>query len=75
MTISSWLQLIFYLVVLLLLAKPLGTHMARVYQGERTFLHPIVQPVERLFYRALGTTRRWRWIGKRMPWPCSSLTC
>ena len=55
MTISSWLQLIFYLVVLLLLAKPLGTHMARVYQGERTFLHPIVQPVERLFYRALGT--------------------
>ncbi|MBK9051520.1 MAG: potassium-transporting ATPase subunit KdpA [Chloroflexi bacterium] len=55
MTILSWLQLIFYLVVLLLLAKPLGTHMARVYQGERTFLHPILQPVERLFYRALGT--------------------
>jgi K+-transporting ATPase ATPase A chain len=55
MTILSWLQLIFYLAVLLLLAKPLGTHMARVYQGERTFLHPILQPVERLFYRALGT--------------------
>ncbi len=29
--------------------------MARVYQGERTFLHPILQPVERLFYRAIGT--------------------
>ena len=55
MTILSWLQLIFYLAVLLLLAKPLGTYMARVYQGERTFLHPILQPVERLFYRAIGT--------------------
>lgn len=30
--------------------------MARVYQGDRTFLHPILQPVERLFYRALGTS-------------------
>ena len=56
MTILSWLQLIFYLAVLLLLAKPLGTHMARVYQGERTFLHPILRPVERLFYRAMGTS-------------------
>lgn len=56
MTILSWVQLIFYLVVLLLLVKPLGTYMARVYQGERTFLHPVVQPVERLLYRAVGTS-------------------
>lgn len=56
MTILSWLQLIFYLAVLLLLAKPLGTYMARVYQGERTFLYPVLQPVERLFYRAIGTS-------------------
>ncbi len=56
MTLFSWLQLIFYLLVLLLLVKPLGLFMARVYQGERTFLHPIWQPVERFIYRALGTS-------------------
>ena len=55
MTLLNWFQLIFFLVVLLLLTKPLGTYMARVYQGERTFLHPFLQPVERLFYRVLGT--------------------
>ena len=37
---------------LLLLAKPLGAFMARVYQGERTFLDPVLAPVERLIYRA-----------------------
>jgi K+-transporting ATPase ATPase A chain len=42
------------MVVLLLLAKPLGTFMARVYQGERTFLDPVMQPVERLLYRVSG---------------------
>ncbi len=40
MNIYSWLQLIFYIVVLLALAKPLGSFMAKVYQGERTFLEP-----------------------------------
>jgi K+-transporting ATPase ATPase A chain len=54
MTIYSWLQLIFYMVVLLALAKPLGTFMARVYQGERTFLDPVLGPVERLLYRLIG---------------------
>jgi len=54
MNIFSWLQLIFYVVVLLALAKPLGTFMARVYQGERTFLDPALRPVERLIYRASG---------------------
>jgi K+-transporting ATPase ATPase A chain len=53
---NSWLQLVLYLAVLLLLAKPLGIFMARVYQGERTFLHPILQPVERLIYRVIGTS-------------------
>ncbi len=54
MTLASWLQLVFYLVVLLALAKPLGAFMARVYQGERTFLDPVAGPVERLIYRAGG---------------------
>jgi len=54
MNIYSWLQLIIYMVVLLALAKPLGTFMAKVYQGERTFLDPLLRPLERLIYRTAG---------------------
>ena len=54
MNIYSWIQIAFYIVVLLLLAKPLGLFMARVYQGERTFLDLILRPVERLLYRLAG---------------------
>jgi potassium-transporting ATPase potassium-binding subunit len=54
MTIYSWLQLIFYIVVLLALAKPLGSFMARVYQGQPTFLDRVLGPVERLLYRLVG---------------------
>jgi K+-transporting ATPase ATPase A chain len=54
MNIYSWIQIVFYLVVLLLLAKPLGSFMARVYQSEHTFLDPILGPVERLIYRLSG---------------------
>ena len=54
MNLSSWFQLIFYLVVLLALAKPLGSFMAKVYQGERTFLDPVLRPVERFIYRLAG---------------------
>jgi len=51
MTIFDWLQIGLYLLVLLLLVKPLGAYMARVYQGERVFLTPAVGPVERFIYR------------------------
>ncbi len=54
MNLYSWLQLIFYLAVLLLLAKPLGSFMAKVYQGEHTFLDGVLGPVERLIYRLAG---------------------
>ncbi|MGB8984176.1 MAG: potassium-transporting ATPase subunit KdpA [Anaerolineales bacterium] len=54
MNLYSWLQLIFYIVVLLALAKPLGSYMARVYQGEHTFLNRVLGPVERLIYRLSG---------------------
>jgi len=54
MTALSWFQLVFYLIVLLALAKPLGTFMARVYQGESTFLNPVMGPVERSVYRLCG---------------------
>ncbi len=54
MNIYSWFQLIFYMVVLLALAKPLGTFMAKVYQGEHTFLDLVFGPVERIIYRLAG---------------------
>ena len=54
MTAASWFQLILYVVVLLALARPLGTFMANVYEGKRTFLHPLLAPVERLSYRLAG---------------------
>ncbi len=47
----DWLQIGLYLLVLLLLVKPLGAYMAQVYQGERTFLSPVIRPIEGLVYR------------------------
>jgi K+-transporting ATPase ATPase A chain len=56
MTTIGWLQIIAYFVVLILLVKPVGSYMARVFQGERTFLTPVLAPVERLFYRLAGVS-------------------
>ncbi|RPJ42848.1 MAG: potassium-transporting ATPase subunit A, partial [Chloroflexi bacterium] len=54
MTLNGWLQIIAYFAALLLLVKPLGLYMARVYQGERTFLTPVAAPLEKLIYRLSG---------------------
>ena len=55
MNFLDWLQIALYLLVLLLAVKPLGSYMARVYQGERTFLTRLVGPAERFVYRVLGS--------------------
>jgi len=54
MTVNGILQCTLYMVVLIGLARPLGAYMARVYEGERTFLHPLLGPVERVLYRLSG---------------------
>ena len=54
MNIYSWVQIILYLVVLMGLAKPLGSYMAKVYQGDRLFLDRMLGPVERFIYRVSG---------------------
>jgi potassium-transporting ATPase potassium-binding subunit len=54
MSFMDWLQIFLYIAVLLLLVKPLGSYMAKVFQGERTFLSPLMSPLERLIYRILG---------------------
>jgi K+-transporting ATPase ATPase A chain len=50
----EWLQTIIFFVVLLALVKPLGSFMAKVFQGERTFLSPVLAPCEKLIYRISG---------------------
>ena len=64
MTINGWLQIAFYFVVLTALVVPLGRYMARVFQGERTFLSPVLRPVEMALYRIAGVdeTREQNWI-------------
>jgi K+-transporting ATPase ATPase A chain len=53
-TANGWLQLAFYLAVLLALVKPLGAYMARVYEGQRLGLDRVLGPVEHLLYRVCG---------------------
>ncbi len=54
MTANGWLQILLFLAVVLAVTKPLGLFMARVFGGERTFLHPLLRPVERLIYKLTG---------------------
>jgi K+-transporting ATPase ATPase A chain len=54
MNIYSLLQIVLFMGILLGLAKPLGSFMAKVYQGERTFLDRVLGPVERFIYRISG---------------------
>ncbi len=54
MTPNGILQIVLYLAVLVALVKPLGSYMAKVYEGERCGLDRIVGPLERLIYRLLG---------------------
>ncbi len=54
MSASGLAQIVLYLVVLLLLVKPLGGYMARTYEGQPTLLSRLLGPLERLIYRAIG---------------------
>ena len=53
MLVADVVQPLLLLIALILVTPPLGAYIARVMQGERTLLHPILAPVERLTYRAL----------------------
>src|ERR1700682_1001270 len=63
MTYNGLLQIFLYLVVLTLLAKPMGVFMLRVYNGEKTFLDFICKPVERLIYKVtrVDVSREMNW--------------
>jgi potassium-transporting ATPase potassium-binding subunit len=54
MTNAGILQIIIFFTLILLFTKPLGLYMARVFEGQRTFLHPILRPIEILIYKLIG---------------------
>jgi K+-transporting ATPase ATPase A chain len=58
MTVIGWIQIILYCAILVALVKPLGWYMTRVFNGERTFLSPILRPVEAGIYWIGGVDER-----------------
>ena len=54
MTVNGWLQIFVFLALIFAVTKPLGVFMARIFNGERTFLDPVARPLERLLYRVTG---------------------
>jgi K+-transporting ATPase ATPase A chain len=54
MSANGWLQFAFYSLILLATVRPVGIYLARVMEGERTWLDPILRPIERLIYRLCG---------------------
>ncbi len=54
MTANGWFQILLYLGMILLVTKPMGLFLTHVFNRERTFLDPVMRPVERLVYRLTG---------------------
>ena len=58
MTVNGWLQIALFGAIIVLLAKPLGGYMTKVFAGEHTVLSPVLGPLERVFYRLCGVDER-----------------
>ncbi len=54
MTANGWLQIVVFLALILAVTKPMGVFMTRVFNRERTFMDPVLRPIERLLYRLTG---------------------
>lgn len=54
MTANGWFQILFFLLVIFLITKPAGIFMKRVFNREKTFLDPVLRPIEKLLYRLTG---------------------
>ncbi len=63
MTLNGILQIVLYFLVLLALTKPMGSYMAKVFSGERTWAHRVLRPLEVLVYKTCGIdeTAEQRW--------------
>jgi K+-transporting ATPase ATPase A chain len=70
MTANGWIQIALFLGLVFLLTKPLGVFMARVFTGEKTFMDPVLRPMERMLYRLTGVNEhsemRWTEYGIAM---------
>jgi len=58
MTLNGWIQILVFCGIVILLVKPLGGYIYRVFSGERTLLSPVLRPIERGLYRLAGTGER-----------------
>ena len=58
MTLNGWIQIAIYCAIVLALVKPLGWYMTAVFNGERTFLSPVLRPVEAGLYRLGGVDEK-----------------
>ncbi len=63
MTNNGWFQILFFLMAVLALTKPLGSFITRVFNREKTFLDPVMRPIEKLVYRLTGVdeAKEMRW--------------
>jgi K+-transporting ATPase ATPase A chain len=63
MTTNGVLQIVIYFLIIAALTKPMGEFMAKLFEGRRTFLHPILRPLEKLTYKLVGvdeaSEQRW----------------
>jgi K+-transporting ATPase ATPase A chain len=64
MTFNGWLQIALFCVVIIAITRPLGGYMTRVFSGERTFLQPVLRPIERGIYWCCGVdeTKEQSWL-------------
>jgi K+-transporting ATPase ATPase A chain len=58
MTVIGWVQILLYFAILVAIVRPLGGYLTRVFNGERTFLSPILRPVEAVIYKTAGVDER-----------------
>ena len=72
MSLNGWLQIFLFMAVVLLLAKPMGSYLRRVFERRKTFLDPVLAPCERLLYRMTGINPDKKCDGPSMRLPCSS---
>ena len=54
MTWNGWIQIAVFFAIVILITRPLGGYMTRVFAGERTFLSPVLRPIERAVYWCCG---------------------
>jgi K+-transporting ATPase ATPase A chain len=58
MTINGWIQIAFYCAIIIAITKPFGGYMTAVFNGERTFLSPLLRPLERVLYAISGVDEK-----------------